>query len=333
MGKFKSGTLEALLVNLRNEMTDTLMVFNKIEGHDILPSDIPESIANKPNAKDIFCRSYIIAVVEDCADEKDFDTLLMMCGFLQGYDGLNITKRRQEYCRSIGIYDKEKGIDQTLDEHWHNDENLIKSSMYSRENIAVSQLVRKLNERTDKPDYINKAKELVNRPYPIPNYLRGPGHGYRKCEVENKVFYIPLTVEERRALANTTATMKESGKIVKDAAIADNRSFGTMDNGTNPEHTPESQKIRNPIVDFIFSDFLQALLQTIDKLAGIFLKIISIFLVILIMCFFLRNIKIFIPDIDSTNPPIAETSSALSEQVDNTEDDLSDIPNAVISKP
>ncbi|MDE6664256.1 MAG: hypothetical protein K2K46_13070 [Lachnospiraceae bacterium] len=211
MSKFEAGTLESYFSHLRDGMTDISMVFNKIEGRDISSSDIPDSIAKKFNAKDIFYKSYIIVLVQSCCNEQDSDLLLMMCGFLQGYEQLNITKRRQEYCDNIGIHDEKNGMDQTLAEHWHNKYVNIKSSMYSKENNAVSQLVKILKERGDNPDYISKAKESVNNPYPVPNYLRGDGHGYRKCEVEGKVFYVPLTEEERRTQANIS---DKSGKWV-----------------------------------------------------------------------------------------------------------------------
>lgn len=211
MENFRYGTLEYHFAFIRNNLSNALEVFKKIENRELQPSDIPEDIKKQSNARDIFIKKYIIAVVMDCTDYQDADILLAVFGFLQGYsDVAGLGNRRGKYCDNIGIYDEDTKEYQTLADHWQNDKN-IKSSMYAKEKIAVRHLIEELNSRKNISNYVQKAKELINEPNPIPNYLKGEGHGYRECKVDDKVFYVPLTEEERRTAVNIFSSATQDG--------------------------------------------------------------------------------------------------------------------------
>ncbi len=207
MKRFKSGTLESYFADIRNGKAEAQWVFSKIQNRELEDSDISEDISDRPNKKDIFISRYIIALVMDYADYKDADVLLEMCGYLEGYEEINITNRRTKYCANVGIYNEKTKKEQILAEYWGS----IRSNMINRENGAIERLVDKINKRTSNINYIDKANELIKESYPTPNYLRGEGYGYRKCEVDGKVFYIPLTEKERRTAANILSTTTQDG--------------------------------------------------------------------------------------------------------------------------
>ena len=89
--RFKSGTLESYFADIRNGKAEAQWVFSKIQNRELEDSDISEDISDRPNKKDIFISRYIIALVMDYADYKDADVLLEMCGYLEGYEEINIT--------------------------------------------------------------------------------------------------------------------------------------------------------------------------------------------------------------------------------------------------
>lgn len=87
-----------------------------------------------------------------------------------------------------------------LIEYWSD----IKKNMISKKETYVSHLITELNKRIEKGNdhlpYIDEANKLISSPYPTPNYLLE--RGYRKCEVDDKVFFVPLSDKEFRTQAN-----------------------------------------------------------------------------------------------------------------------------------
>lgn len=205
MGKATSGTLQSYFEHIHDGTIELAWIFEKIEGKKFTDANITVD----PKAEDAFYIRYIIAIVKDCTSDKDCDVLLAIYGFMEGYSGLEIGEQRKMYCQNVGIYSTKRKKDLPLNEHWGN----IKSNMSSRERIAVKHLLKELRrkfEETDKTkSYIENAYDLMGKPYPVPNYLSG--NGYRKCEVEGKVFYVPLTDEERRIQANIGKQGETSG--------------------------------------------------------------------------------------------------------------------------
>lgn len=196
MGKATSGTLQSYFEHIHDGTVELSWIFEKIEGKKLTDTNIEVD----HNAEDAFYIRYIIAIVKDCTTDKDCDVLLAIYGFMEGYSGLEIGERRKMYCQNVGIYSTTKKKDLPLNEYWGS----IKSNMSSREHIAIKHLLkelrRKIEEAGKTKSYIENAYELMDKPYPVPNYLSG--NGYRKCEIEGKVFYVPLTDEERCAQAN-----------------------------------------------------------------------------------------------------------------------------------
>ncbi len=121
-------------------------------------------------------------------------------GFLDGYDNLDIMQRYAKYCNNVGAYSKNEKRDMPLIEYWSE----IKKNMISKKKTYIGHLITELNKRIEKGNdnlpYINEANKLMKEPYPFPNYLSGIG--YRKCEIDGKVFFVPLSDKEFRAQAN-----------------------------------------------------------------------------------------------------------------------------------
>lgn len=204
----ESGTLQSYFEHIHDDTIKLSWIFEKIEGKEFTDT----SIVGNPAAEYEFYSKYIVAIVKDCTTDEYCDIVLAIYGFMDGYDELSIGQRRDKYCQNVGKYDKKNKKDLPLAECWDS----IKGNMYPKEKRAIKYLVKELSRKTEEADkpksYINSAYELIGKPYPIPNYLSGKG--YRKCKIEEKVFYVPLTKSELRSLANkaiketTTIPMK-----------------------------------------------------------------------------------------------------------------------------
>lgn len=96
------------------------------------------------------------------------------------------------------------GKDTPLDVHWLAKD--IDKSLNTKENSAIKKLAKRLEnemvERGGALGYAAEAEKLLEKPFPLPNYLLE--NGYRKCEIENRIFYVPLTEKELHSLANQT---------------------------------------------------------------------------------------------------------------------------------
>lgn len=212
------GVLETRLREIRFIPDTIRLVFSNIENREFNCSlDLPETLRNMDEAiaKHIFLSRYMVAIVKDCVvSPVNQDIILAAYGFLDGYENLDITRRHELYCQKIGINKSGKPV--PLCDYWpkHNQYR----SMNSKENSALKKLndnlEAKLVNRGSNLPYTAKAKELCNQPFPTPNYLLG--NGYRKCEIDGEVFYVPLSDKELRSLSNNKITYNEAKKPKND---------------------------------------------------------------------------------------------------------------------
>lgn len=198
--------LETKLREGRSKIDSIELVLSILEFRSKLvkPAEyLPQSLlsTDEPTAVSIFLSRYIIAIVRDFANSpSDYDIILAAYGFLDGYECPEVQKRHIQYCQDVGTH--KFGKDTPLNVHWPADD--IDKSLNTKENSAIKKLAKRLESEMVKRGgalgYDAEAEKLLGKPFPLPNYLLG--NGYRKCEIKNRIFYVPLTERESRSLAN-----------------------------------------------------------------------------------------------------------------------------------
>lgn len=185
--------LERDLRDFRSGIVEAFHIFKYLEGES---AEMPTNISA---SKDVFLRKYILTVVQDChLTNKNQDIVLAAFGFLQGYENIGVHERHYEYCKWVGICKDD--IEKPLDVHWQ--KNLHKQ-MNARENSAINRLYKRLTFKLENNQgvlgYIKdngKIEEICNKRFPFPYYIQEDG--YRKCSIDGRIFYIPLTDNEIR---------------------------------------------------------------------------------------------------------------------------------------
>lgn len=204
MATWEPTKLEENFRFLRNDVADPKSLFYLLEGVKFEDINISE-----PISEDAFYRKYILFVILECHLSNDVeDCILAGLGFLAGYESLRVQERHELYCRNVGK--RVKGDDMPFNKYWRGERNRDKN-LNDRENRAIRKICKFLQNRIDMNNgrlgYVennNIVTKIVNLTYPEPHYLRG--EGYRKCEVDGEIFYVPLTKEELRLLASTDKT-------------------------------------------------------------------------------------------------------------------------------
>ena len=90
--------LEQMLSELRLHESNTQALFNALEGDETV-ADYRKRCQNSEPQYEVFCKSYIIALVKKyVSSPHDSEILLAAYGFLRGFDQINgVEKRRKEY--------------------------------------------------------------------------------------------------------------------------------------------------------------------------------------------------------------------------------------------
>ena len=200
----KATKLELQLRHGRQFSDSIPQLFQMLENTTFNPAiHLPKSLSALDESKAIiiFLSRYIIAIVRDFAySPVDYDLILAAYGFLDGYEYSEVQERHIQYCQNVGIH--KFGKDTPLNVHWPADD--IDKGLNTKENSAIKKLAKRLESEMVKRGgtlgYAAEAEKLLGEPFPFPNYLLG--NGYRKCEIENRIFYVPLTERELRSLAN-----------------------------------------------------------------------------------------------------------------------------------
>ena len=98
MSDFFQINLEQILSELRLHESNTQALFNALEG-DKAVADYRKRCQNSEPQYEVFCKSYIIALVKKYVSSPyDSEILLAAYGFLRGFDQINgVEKRRKEY--------------------------------------------------------------------------------------------------------------------------------------------------------------------------------------------------------------------------------------------
>ncbi len=209
-------------------------LFQMLENTTFNPAiHLPKSLSalDESEAVIIFLSRYIIAIVRDFANSPvDYDLILAAYGFLDGYEYTEVKERHVQYCQDIGTH--KPGKDTPLNVYWPAGD--IDKSLNTKENSAIKKLTKRLENEMIKRGgalgYAAEAEKLLEKPFPLPNYLLE--NGYRKCEIENRIFYVPLTEKELRSLANQTvkkitsssfSVETDSNNLSKDVIAEDKR--------------------------------------------------------------------------------------------------------------
>lgn len=98
MPDFFQINLEQMLSELRLHESNTQALFNALEGEKAV-ADYRKRYQNSEPQYEVFCKSYIIALVKKyVSSPHDSEILLVAYGFLRGFDQINgVEKRRKEY--------------------------------------------------------------------------------------------------------------------------------------------------------------------------------------------------------------------------------------------
>ena len=216
--------LERNFRDFRTGVVNTFDIFKELEGKSAeIPTDINES-------KESFLLKYILTAVQDCyLKNADQDIILSAFGFLQEYENHGVQERHYEYCKWVGIRTKD-GVELPLDVHWSK-KNLHKQ-MNAKENAAINRLYKALVSKMSRNGGVlgyatdsNKIKEICSKTFPQPYYLQEKG--YRKCNINGRIFYIPLTPAELRALvsSNGQAPTQDESAISADTVFEEGASL------------------------------------------------------------------------------------------------------------
>ncbi len=208
MAILERGSLESYLRSIRNDIGYASLVFEKLEKRKFdYDTDLNDDVKKYERSSDglYFLSRYIIVVVEDYSNSPvDRDIILAAYGLLTEYTYPTVQERHSKYCRDIGKNKNGKFI--PLNKYWPKRD--ISKNINSKENAAIKKLTKRLeNELTNnvKLNYIKNALKLIGKPYPLPNYMLGEGHGYRQYNDGGRVLYIPLANKELRQLAGNVS--------------------------------------------------------------------------------------------------------------------------------
>lgn len=228
----KSASLESYFRSLRSDPICATWILEKLEGEFYKELQFPNDVD-----KNTFALKYVLAIIRDFVnDPYDQDLLLAVCGLLDGYLFESVGARRNRFCENVGIFDKKQNRDVPLNVHWEPDKGKgndpFKKHLNSKENTIIGKLSVALRDRMrvnkGSLGYIgtaDKIKSITFASFPSPNYLRGIG--YRKCSLDGKRFYVPLTETERSLAASVLSMSQEGcGRITPVAPIFGSRLVG-----------------------------------------------------------------------------------------------------------
>lgn len=181
---------------LRNRTYGPDRLLSRLEGAKFETFDMLKDIKI---SEDAFCLKYVLFAIQQCHLRCfDEDCLLAALGLLIGYESKNLGERRIEYCKNVGLYVQKIDAYKTYDEYWSD----IDGSLGDKEDRLIrkvaANLQRKMDENEGKLGYIENPETVLaitRLSCPVPHYLQE--EGYRKCEVDGRVFYIALTEAEK----------------------------------------------------------------------------------------------------------------------------------------
>lgn len=201
--------LEQDIRGLRNEAVSVKYLFEKLEGKGFKDCELLQEI---PISEDAFYHKYVLFAIQDChLEAADEDCILAAFGFLVGYEIEGVQRRHELYCENVGIFNKKTNQNELLSDYWRESRD---KQLNDKENRIIRALAEVMQKRLGeeywkggKLGYIEDKEvihSIIQVTYPEPHYLRG--EGYRKCESNGRIFYVPLTKAERRQQANVSIT-------------------------------------------------------------------------------------------------------------------------------
>lgn len=228
--EIKAGSLEGYFRGLRNDTSSASSIPAQLEGEFYKKLQFPNDVD-----ENTFALKYILVIIRDFVkDPYGQDILLAVYGLLNGYLFESVGARRNCFCENVGIYDEECGKDVPFNVYWKpgKGNDPFKKHLDSKENVIIGKLSVALRDkmRINKGslgyiDTADKIEGITFASFPDPNYLRGVG--YRKCSLDGKTFYVPLTKAERLQAASALSMSQEGcGKITPIAPMVGSRLVG-----------------------------------------------------------------------------------------------------------
>ena len=264
MPDFFQMNLEQMLSELRLHESNTQALFNALEG-DKAVADYRKRCQNSEPQYEVFCKSYIIALVKKYVSSPyDSEILLAAYGFLRGFDQINgLEKRRKEYVEAAfgrnkkvtdrngkpvkSLYTKEQPIIQALAAQLTKE--VYKQDKRSSLGLA-DEVFRELSMRfpdglpdicpLPEPRFVNEPSECggesPHKAYSAGDVLQAEGSNEKSDEAETgdqqkaaaymrKPFNLPPQQPSKKASARNETPLRTDA-IISNIKIAPGRFFG-----------------------------------------------------------------------------------------------------------